>query len=278
MSFKKYIIIIILAASYLHTYAQSAPKKADTTAMINNFNKVMGFATQPYLYYSSITKMQATPILQAEDTMSLRGEYYKNETNLYSSSAKEDMYIEDSFYIEINHSRKSIWVSKVNVETKKKMNQMPLDRKDIQDLFRKSYTISQTEVNNNTSKLNFETVQNIDSISKIVMQIQLQYDNKKYLPQALIMDVYAKQQVAEENVQQLKDQGTDTKQLIQTEGEYIYMVRTQKMTMTFEKIDNSKEKAMQIPSWKTKLDYNAATNEFTIKDAKYSEYEITKTY
>jgi len=274
MSYKKTVTVLFLAIVCTQTYAQ----KADTAAMISDFNKVMGFATQPYLYYSSTTKMEATPILQVEDTMRVRGEYYKNETNLYSGSAKEEMYMEDSFYIEINHSRKTIWISKVNGETKKKMNEMPLDRKDIQELLRKSYTISQTEIDKNISKLNFETVQYTDSISKIIMQIQLQYDNKKYLPQALVMNVYAKQQIQEEIVQRLKDQAIDTKQLIQTDGEYIYMIRIQKMTMTFEQIDNSKEKAIQIPSWKSKLYYDATLNEFTIKDAKYNEYEITKTY
>jgi hypothetical protein len=277
MSFKKNSLIVLIVLMHLCMQAQPAAK-GDTAAMIKNYNKVMAFAVQPYLYYSSTTKMSATPIMQPEDTMTIKAEYYKNETNLYSSNAKEIIYMEDSFYIEINHDRKSIWISKVDVESKKKMNLLPLDRKEMQDLFRKSYTISEKKVDKTSTQLNFESVQSEDSISFITTKIAIQYETNSYLPQSFIMGVQAKQQVSEENIEMLKQQGTDIKELVKTIDSVRYMIRSQKMTMTFDRIDYSKEKVIQMPSWKTIFAYDVVKNEFIVLDKKYKEYELVKTY
>ena len=269
---KKYQVWLFFMCLYFNVNAQ------DTTAIVKDFNKVLAFAVQPYLYYKSTTKMEATPLLQTEDTVTIKGEYYKNETNIYSTNSIEDIYLEDSFYVEINHNRKTIIIRKVDVATKVKMNQLPLDDKTMQDLFRKNYTVSRNEINKNTGKINFETVQKPDSLSTITMLIGLEYDTKMYLPVKLIMSVVAKQQIEEENVQELQNQGTVTKDLIQKEGDIVFMKRIQKMTMSFESIDNSKQKVAQMPSWKTELFYDIKTNDFTVKNLKYTDYEITRSF
>jgi hypothetical protein len=165
----------------------------------------------------------------------------------------------------------------VDVNTKDKMNSIPLTNKDMQALFRKKYTITKTTIDGNTDRLNFETKQYFDSVSTAMVNIGLQYSGKKFIPQLLEMDVQMKQLLADEQVQQLKNQGANTDQVIQKIGNDNYFIREQKVTVAFSDIDNSKEKAMQMPSWKNKLNYDSVSNEFSGKGI-YSDYEITKTF
>jgi hypothetical protein len=273
MKHKNKILILILSFAVVKATAQDK----DTTAMLKDFNKVMSFGAEPYLHYTAVTKISSYPVMQKEDTLTTNVEYYKNESNYYSGTQREELYIEDSLYIEVNHNRKTIWVSTVNDDIKKNMNKLPIKNKEWQALFKRDYTISQAAINKTTSRLNFKTVQKLDSLSQIVVNIGLQYASKNYMPQIMEMDVNARQAIAEETVQQLKDNGTNTSQLVQKIAGISYMIRNQKLTMEFSNMDNSKEKARQMPSWKDKLDYDEATKEFTAKE-KYSDYEVTKTF
>jgi hypothetical protein len=273
MKYKNKILLLLLAFAVVKATAQDK----DTTAMLKDFNKVMSFGAEPYLHYKAVTKISSSPVMQPEDTMTTNMEYYKNETNFYSGTQREELYIEDSLYIEVNHKRKTIWVSTVNDDIKKNMVKLPLKNKDWQALFKKNYTISQAAVNKTASKLNFKTVQKLDSLSQVVVNISLQYAAKNFMPQIMEMDVNARQAVTEETVQQLKNNDNNTSKLVQNIAGINYLVRNQKLTMEFSNLDNSKEKAMQMPTWKDKLDYNTATQVFTAKE-KYSDYVVTKTF
>lgn len=250
-------------------------KAQDTTALLKEFNKVMSFAVQPYVHYIAYTKMEAVPVMQPEDTLNMQGEFYKNETSLYYSNRQEEMFLEDSFFIQINHDRKSIWISRLDVDTKEKMNVIPLSNKKLHELFLKKYTISKTEVNENSNRLNFESKQHSDSLPEIMVNIALQYSRKKFMPEQWEMNVKMKQAITEEMAQQFKSQGAE--QVVKSINGNNYFMRDQHVTVTFGSIDNSKEKAMQMPSWKQKLDYNTNSNEFSAKNM-YSDYEITKTF
>jgi len=270
----KYKILVSTILVVIFTIGANAQ---DTTAMLKEFNKVMSFAVQPYMHYLAYTKMQATPVLQVQDTLSMKGEFYKNETDLYYSNEQEEMYIQDSFFIKVDKNKKTIWISKVDVSTKDRMNLLPLKNKDLQALFRKKYTISKTVVDDNTEQLNFETKQYFDSISMVMMNVGLRYSGKNFLPQLLEMDVLMKQKLSDEQMTQMEMADAGAKNAVQRVGGDNYLMRTQKVTVTFEDVDNSKEKAVQIPSWKEKLNYNTVKNEFSGKGI-YSDYEITKTF
>jgi hypothetical protein len=272
MKHKNKILLLLLALATINANAQ------DTTAMLRDFNKVMSFSVQPYLHYTSVTKMEASPVMQPQDTVTMLGEFYKNQTNLYLNNQREEMFLEDSFFIQINHDRKSIWISKMDVDTKDKMNIMPLNDKNLREMFRKNFVISKTTVNEKTERLNFETKQYFDSVSVVIVNIGLQYSGKNFMPQLMDMQVKMKQHIPDQQIQMLKGQGTDTRQAIQKIDGINYLIRNQRVTVIFKNIDNTKEKAMQMPSWKDKLNYNAADNEFTAKGTMYSDYEITKTF
>jgi hypothetical protein len=221
--------------------------------------------------------MEASPVLQAEDTLSIKGEFYKNGTNLYYSNEKEEMYMEDSFLIQVNHIKKSIWISKVDVASKENMNLLPLNKKEMEDLFRKKYVISKTTLSSATEELNFAATQFFDSISMVVVNIALDYSGKTFLPALLKMNVKMKQVLEEEQVAQLKNEGKNAAKALEKIGDRDYLVRNQGVTVSFIDIDNSKEKAMQIPQWQEKINYDKETNEFKGKGT-YSDYEIVKTF
>jgi len=268
-TFLRRMIVTIIAVAIL-TGVQSQ----DKASLIKEFNKVMSFSVQPYLHYITHTTMEASPVLQLADTLSDKGEFYKNGNDIYYRNTSEEMFLEDSFFIRINNEKKTIWISKVDVTSKDKMNLLPLSHGKMQKLFEKEYAVSKIAVNKESSRLNFNPFS--QSFSAITTNIGLQYSNKNKIPELLQLTVSMKQPVSDETVKQVKS-SSEEKQLIQVIDGLPYLVRRQSVTIRFEDIDYSKEKAMQIPSWKSRIGFNQADGVFTGKD-KYSDYEITKTF
>lgn len=267
-TFLRRMIVTIIAVA-IFTGVQSQ----DKASLIKEFNEVMSFSVQPYVHYITHTTMEASPVLQPADTLSDTGEFYKNGNDIYYRSSNEEMFLEDSFFIRINNEKKAIWISKVDVTSKDKMNLLPLSHGKIQKLFEKEYAVSKIAVNKESSRLNFNPSQ---SFSAITTNIGLQYSNKNKTPELLQLTVSMKQPASDETVKQVKSSGKE-KQLIQVIDGLPYLVRRQSVTIRFEDVDYSKEKAMQIPSWKSRIGLNQADGVFTGKD-KYSDYEITKTF
>lgn len=263
-------IFITIIAIAIFTGAQSQ----DKASLVKEFNKVMSFSVQPYLHYITHTTMEASPVLQPADTLSDTGEFYKNGNDIYYISSQEEMFLEDSFFIRINNEKKTISISKVNVDTKDKMNVLPLNAHKMQKLFQKEYLISKTAAGSASSRLNFQPAS--QGLPGITIEIAVQYSNEKKLPELMQLDVNMKQAVTDEMVQQVKSNSKE-KQLIQFIDGIAYLVHRQSVTIRFENIDYSKEKATQIPSWKSRIGFNPADGVFTGKD-KYSDYEITKTF
>jgi hypothetical protein len=269
IKFRRLFFSLLCVASAVRASAQ------DTARMLKDFNKVMSFSVAPYIHYRSLTSIQVTPVLQPEDTLTLRGEFYKNQDNMYYGNEKEEMFMQDSFYIQVSHERKTVWISKMNKETKEKMNYLPLDNKQLQELFRKKFMISESEVNEQVRQLNFESKQYFDTMALVVVNIGLQYSGKNFIPQLLEMNVRMKQPVTQGQLEELNSNAP--KQNIEQVGATSYFVHSQKVTVQFADIDNTKEKALQMPTWKERLAYDEQSKEFTGKGG-WSTYEITKTF
>ena len=265
----KNILIIGLSFYTSNVFAQ------DTTEMIKTFNKVMSFSVQPYVYYSTYTRINASPVLQPEDTLSMDGEFYKNQTNLYYSNRKEEMFLTDSFFVQVNHQRKSIWISKVELSTMDKMNILPLSNKDMQQLFQQKYIISQAKVNDETSRLKFTAKQGADST--VVLHITLEFAEKSFEPKLLQMKVTMKKAINDEQLEQLQNENSEIAKAVQVIDNEKYFIRDQTATVVFKSIDFTKQKAMQMPSWENKLEYNKENKTFSAKGV-YSDYEITQTF
>jgi len=250
--------------------------KADTTAMVKEFTRVMAFADQPYLSFKTVTKMDAVPVMQAQDTLSYQGTFFKNQSDFYYNNGQEEIYVQDSFMIQINQNRKSIWISKVDMASKKKNNVLHVDDKQLQEFFRKEYTIEKTKINPMTSGLNFVAKQKSDA-QTITTNIKLEYTLKDYLPVLMQIEMNMQQPLNDQLLAEIKNENADSSGLIQTIENVKYVVRRQKISVAFSDITNTKVRAMQMPSWKDILSYDETAHEFSAKEL-YKDYEITKTF
>jgi hypothetical protein len=255
-------------------YCQQA---TDTAALILEYNKVMSFTAQPYIHYTTLTKLSANPVLLSQDTASLMGEFFKNNTDIYSNNVKEEMYMQDSMMVSISNDRKTIWLNKVDVDTKDRMNVISPFGKDVQEIMKRNYAISKSSPDDNTGRIVFETRRPQTSVAVSNTRITIEYDSKSYLPRNINIDISMKEAIDEETIAALKEEEVDEKKLVKEINGVKYLVRSQSIYILFTAIKNDKENVMQMPSYNTCLDYNAVTQEFTGK-GKYKDYEITKLF
>lgn len=249
----------------------------DTTAMIRELNKVMSFATSPYVHYTTLTRMDATPVIQGSDTGSIKGVYFKNGSNIYYHNGHEEFFLEDSLLVLVNDNRQSIMISKVDAEAKAKVDAAPLDNRKIQDLFRKGYSIQRTVLTPQTARMDFESKQKGQGTSEMETRIALEYALENWIPSHLEMEMSMKQRADDAILASLAEEGIDASAIIQTLDDVKYLVRRQRVRIFFQGIDTSKEKAAQIPSWRSRIEYNEDKHEYHGRE-KYSGYEVTTTF
>ena len=263
-----YILIVINISSFSQT-------TQDTAALVTEFGKVMSFATQPYLYCTTLTKMNSIPVLEEQDTLSYQGVFYKYLTDLYCGNGREELYMQDSLMIQVNHNRKSIWISKVDIASKDRMSFLPVNNTQVQELFRKKYEISKTRVNGNASRFDLKTNQNMNTSIAITTTIGLEYETKNYLPLLMQIGIHMQHPATDEILTVLRDENTEYNKLLQTIDGVKYLIRLQNIVLSFLEIDNTIEAANKMPSWKYILDYDE--KEFIPKGL-CKGYEVTKTF
>ncbi len=270
----KIFMTLLLLTAGKTAYCQAV---TDTGALIKEFNKVMSFTVQPYLYYTTVTRLSASPVMNAEDTMRLQGVFYKNGNDLYYSNGQEETYLQDSLYIQINSERKTIWISKVDMDSKDKLNVLPLSNTGLQEIFRRNFSVVKTIAANNISRLSFETKQKTSGRSIISTVIGIEYTSNDHIPKRMDMETSIQETAAPELQAALKEENINIAPLMQTIDGIQYLVRKQQVIIEFDNIDNARVKAMQLPSWKDKLQLNAITAEYNGKGI-YKDYEVTKTF
>lgn len=271
MNSQKIIIIFLLF------FGGRSAKAQDTAALIKEFNKVMSFAVQPYVYFKTDTRMEADPVVQKEDTINMTGVFYKNGTEVYSRNGGDEMFLEDSLWIQIDHENKKIMISRVNLETKGNINLLPLDKKKMQDMLREGFTITKTIESNGIAGFTFENRQLQDSVLDVRTRINVQYSTKEYFPTLLSMDASFKKRTDPETLEQLKNEGINLRGIAVNEQGIDYLVRHQKFTIRFERPEFSKELSSRIPLWQERLNFNSLTGEFSGK-GEFRDFEITKTF
>lgn len=274
MNRKKNILGWLLLVSPAWMYSQPA---TDTAALIMEYNKVISFTAQPYIHYTTLTKLDANPVLQSQDTASLAGTFFKNNTDIYSNNVKEEMYLQDSLMVSINNDRKTIWINKVNVDTKEKLNEVTAFGKEVQEIMKRNYTISKSSPDGNTGRIVFETRKPQNSTATTNTRITIEYNSNNWLPRNIAIEISMKEPVDEEMLEALKEEEVDEKKLVQEINGVKYLVRKQSMNIQFTSIKKDKESVGQMPSYHSCLDYDGATGGYTGK-GKYKDYEVTKLF
>lgn len=269
----KFILVGLVVFS-ARLQAQSA---ADSVALVKDFNKVMSFIKQPYLYYTTSSWLTSEPILSEQDTLHFKGTCYKQSSDLYYFSANDEIFFQDSFYIKINHQRKTLWVSKIDLPNKEKLTNATMNFKHLQDVMLKHYRVKQLATESaTTAKLQFINSQYINNITTTTT-VLLEYNIANYLPTMIEMEIYIQQPITEDILALMKEQHLDENKLVQVVDGNKYVVRKQKMHTVFTTIESGKAVAIKIPDWKTVVDYNIHTKVFTGKAA-LANYTVTQMF
>jgi hypothetical protein len=184
------------------------------------------------------------------------------------------MYLQDSLMIQVNNDRKTIWLSRVDVSTKEKMNTAPAGSKEMKSIMSRDFFISKSSINSSSEKIKFETRQERSGSNTA---IEMLYDPATSLPQSIIITVSLRQPADEDMIAAIKEQQIDEKKLIQEINGTRYVVRSQQVNIMYTDIDSDKQKLSEMPLYKSCISYNAATREFA-GAGKYKDYEVTKLF
>lgn len=267
-------LIKISAVSLLVLFTQKATcqKNAGMQKLSETFSKVMAFSNQPYLHYSTVTKMTAAPVFEQKDTATLTGEFYKYKDDFYSTNGAEENYVQDSFLVQVNHEQKSIWISKVDTVTKKRIDMLP---QSFKQLLLKRYDIKQSVVSNEIGRMDFSEKQ--QNTQATAASFGLEYDQHSFSPTAIEIKAIVRQASSDELLAELEKMHIDSSKLLEVIDGVKFLVRTQQMLVAFIHIDNTIGRAMKMPSWKKVLDYDALQKEF-LPTAAYGGYTVTPTF
>ncbi len=274
VSFKRiffYLVITLPIAGY------SQKMSKDRSEIIKMYSKVMSFTDLPYLHYTITTKLDTSPIIQPEDTLTTTGDFYKNNLNIYSNNSRDEVYIHDSLMVQISNTRRTIWISKVSADMKVNAIHSSSGLTSVQQLLQQQYIISKKNVDKNTSSIFFESHLKNDTSSKPYNAVMLLYNPGTNLPQSVLLTATMQQIADEAALDFLRTQAIDSSKLLKNINGVKYLVRTQQMLVTFSNIESGKDKLIGMPVYYTAVSYDATLNEY-IGVGKYKEYEITKLF
>lgn len=269
---KRILIGCILIAITQHGFCQT-----DTAALVDEFRKIISFSDQPLVYYNTVTKLTASPIMLPEDTLTLAGVYYKNDNLIYSDNGRDETYVQDSLLFRVSKARKSIWINKAASATGEENASDPFNNNNMEVLFQKKYSIKKNVLGNGNNMISFDTRPDTLDPGGLNTSITLEYTSKNSLPIRLEMEMRIKQPASEELEDALKKEGINTAKVMQRIDGKEYFIRIQKMSIAFSGVDYSKEKLKVIPLWNERIDYDKTSGEFRGKGI-YSGYEIAKMF
>ena len=256
----------------------AAQKNQDTAAIISAFNRVMEFAVQPDLYYTSTTSMHSIPAIRIPgSTPVLHNVFYKVNNDLYYGNEQEEVYLQDSLMITINHIRKTILINKVDVATKEKMDLMPLKKASMQKMLREHFVISQQQRQGDTLAITIHSHDRTELGNMANTEMVVLYSKPSYLPYAMQVTQQMRQPASEQLLAVLNSQGLMTQTtLTETQGvKYIYMSQT--ATINFSAIETSGKKSKDMPVWKNSLSFDEQLQSFKGTN-KCAEYEVTQNF
>ena len=270
-----FFLCSFLSAANLNLQAQHS---SDTSALIRELNKVMSFAVQPYLCYTTTTTMSRGPLLAGADTgRSLHSHFYKMGTDLFYGNEQDEMFLQDSLLVRIDHGRKSIQLNKVDEAARRKIDLLPLKKVDMQRLFREHYTLSEIPDLGDTASILIRKEDKSGLQPLADMQILIRYVKTSHLPLIMAVTMQLRQAPSQGISDQLKKEGFDVAKMVVERDGRRSLVLKQSMLVSFGAIAEDKADAMKMPSWKQKIAYDQAVQDF--KGIGPCEgYEVIKTF
>jgi len=246
---RKYICLLVLAMSSV--YGVIAQDRVDTNAVIKELNQVFSFSVQPYLHYSSVLRVYMDPIIdKSASERTLHSEFYKVQDDMYYGNEDEEVYLQDSLMIRINHARKTIQLGKVDVATKKGVDVLPLNSKSMQKMIREQCIVSEEKAGGDTMHINVRSREKRMPQGMTSSNILVTYHKRTHLPMSMEMSM------------RVSNDGASM---------------SQTASISFGEIQMMAEKAMQMPVWRAQVDYDSDSGNY-IGKGRCEGYEVIKTF
>jgi len=256
----------------------SAQKRSDTTAVIKEFNQVMAFSVQPYLHYSSIISLRSGPMTDtAKGNSVLHNEFYKVQDDLYYGNEQEEIFLQDSLMVRVSHSRKSIQLSKVDMETKKRVDILPLKKTDMQKMFRERCTLSRLPDEGDIGQILISTHEKQAPQGFVSSDMLVVYHRGSHLPVRMEMSMHVRNEENEQMTQVLKANGFDVVKMVSEKDGKRSLAMTRTASVSFGEIDITKEKATKMPLWRDRVNYDDNSKNYSGK-GRCEGYEVIKTF
>jgi hypothetical protein len=269
---------ILVFIGLLCAGSAGAQRTSDTAAVIKELDAVMGFAVQPYVHYTSVMAMLTGPMLPPGDTGRIvHADFYKYKDDLCYRSEAQEVYLQDSLMVQVDHQHKVIQIGRVDVATKKNMDLLPLKRKDRDRLLRNRYTITKLPDQGDTSAIVLKSQTGGTRENPIGTEVMMQYTKSGHLPLLMRLTVRQREPASAAMSAVLRTNGFDVQRMTEEAGGVRSLVMTQVASMRFGEVELTEEKAMGMPLWKERLSYDAASGEYRGKGS-CSGYQIIKTF
>ncbi len=248
---------------------------SENALMIKDFDRVISFAKKPNVSYSTETRLVSEPILQKEDTLSTTGKFYKLGSHMYFTDNRQETFVSDTLMVRVNNQRKQIWISKIDTTINSGVDFLFLNSSSITKKLLTDYDITESTAENNLTTIELSKKSDNNGETKTV--IRLVFDKQTWLPKSVTLVVDMKMSVDDEEINNLKNEGLYKNSLIKTINGQKYLLRSQTMTVLFNKIDTTQKKALSIPSLGDRVELDSKNGHFKPAGV-YSDYDVVKTF
>lgn len=264
---KGFLLTILVVATF---------KAKGQDEYVIELNRVMSFAAADFVSFKMVSKASTSAVVEPRDTVAQFSEYIKEANDIYFKNNEQESFLQDSFYVQINHEKKYVWFSKVDDSTKKKISLLPLESKQVRNYFSEKFSISKEILKNGMAQL---VVKPQDSIAedKNGFEFRLRYRQANFLPDEMEIILKTKQLISESEIASLKSYGLSTQDIIVERDGANYLERSQSVMYQFRDIQFSNSKGTSMPSWKNFIKSSDDFSEVNGLGA-LSDYEIVKTF
>ena len=268
-------MLVLLLAAVSPTNAQHV---RDTTKVIRDFNDVMAFAVQPYVYFRSTTSLMTGPMINGRDSITrLHGKFYKNGDDMYYGTEAEELFVQDSLMIRVDHHRKAITIQRIDMATKKNIDLLPLKKPDLQKLLRAHYLIAETPAGGDTAVISIRSQPAKTPARWQNAEMRLEFRRQNHLPLVVEVIMRVRQEGSDPVRDLLIKQGFDVDDMRESSNGVTFFVMSQRAAVRFDEVAMTREEAMQMPLWTEKLAYDRNAGLFTGRGA-CASYAVTKTF
>lgn len=271
------LITALLFLLLSFNYTVKAQSKKDTANWIAEFKELFSFGVSNNIKYTLHTSFNANPVLDKADTLQVFTTYMRKENLVYYKNNFEEMYLNDSLLVTIDHEQKQIKIEQLKQGDFEKLSIVNVNTKLFTNLLKDRFTISKKQIGSDSVKYELvskdSVIQNKDNFSKIEVYNLL----GQKVPLNLTFSSSQKMPLQAQDIAQLKQMDNKIeKQYVVFEGE-TFLQRNQQMKWFFTSFSNNVQ-AIDVPAYSSKISLQSFTKIVQIIDSDIKDFEIIKNF